>query len=1508
MKGKLTRWISVILAAALLIPSGWLVTPVANAEEVVVYHETFEDGQGAAAQSGDAKLTVVDKAFEGNSNDAALYVENRTKDYDAVDFAFDKIGLENGKSYEVTVSVYVDEDVEVPANAQAFLQTVSSYGWLAGVDYAAGSAITLKAKLTVDTEKDSALRVQSNAAGAGVPFYIGDIKIVDLTPKEEPKEIVVYNETFESGLGVATEAGAKLTAVTGVDFDGNEDGAAVHVTERSAGWNGTDIPFSSVGMENGKTYTITIQGYVADDVDVPDGAQALVQNVDTYNGLYLQADLTAGQSFTLKGTHTVDTTANEDGKSDRALRIQSNDAGATVPFYIGDILITTTASPGVEEPEEERPPAKEFTPITFEDEQLGGFVGRQGAEVLTVTTEANHTENGEFALKVENRSNTWHGPSLNVAEYVDKGHEYKISAWVKLIEPASSQLQLSTQVGSGDGASYNNLQGKTITVEDGWVKLEGTYRYTSVGNENLTIYVESSNNTTASFYIDDISFEPTGTGVVDIERDLAPLKDVYEDYFLIGNAISGNELEGTRLELLKMHHNLVSAENAMKPSYAYDEEGNFDFTAEDQLVEKAAAEGFNIHGHVLVWHQQSREALHTDENGNPLSRDEALANLKTHVQTVVEHFGDSVISWDVVNEAMNDNPPNPEDWKSSLRQSGWLKAIGPDYLEHAYRYAKEVIDANEWDIKLYYNDYNDDNQNKASAIYHMVKEINEKYADENDGELLIDGIGMQAHYNLNTNPENVRNSMEKFISLGVEVGVTELDITAGSNNELTDKQAQQQAYLYAQLFKLYKEKAEHISRVTIWGLNDATSWRAAQSPLLFDKDLKAKPAYYAIIDPEKFIEEYEPDEIIAKQSTALYGTPTIDGQVDDIWNEAVELTIDQAQQAWQVATGKAKVLWDENNLYVLVQVNDSALDKSNADPNSKHEQDSVEVFLDQKNGKATFYQDGDGQYRINFDNEASFNVKGSTDGFESKTKVEGTSYTVELKIPFTEIEPKDKTKIGFDVQINDAKDGKRDGVTSWNDQTGRGYADPSVFGILTLVTDDSTPEPSPSPSTSPEPSPSPSTSPEPSPSPSTSPEPSPSPSTSPKPTPRPGSGSGSNSDSDANTPVDPKDDNAITPELKTENSQVIGKITAEQLSNALAKATADANGKQQIIIDLSKQADATAYEVQLPAQSLQDQSQAVFTIKTEYATVTLPSGALLSAAGEAEQISIRVASSSIEQMNEAARDKVGNRPVVNVSLLADNQTVATINGSSAVTIAIPYTPSADELLNPDSLVVWHIDKNGDTTAIANGRYDAATGTVVFQTSELGNFAVAYVDNVFEDTAVVPWAQQAIDAMSARDIITGVSASSYAPQDAMNRADFIALLVRALELKAEEDNHTVMFEDVEESANYYNELAIARALGIASGYSDNSFKPEDKVSRQDMMVLTARALAAAGKSLKTSDSLDQFSDSEYVASYAQAQAAALIDAGIINGKNGKIAPDDSLTRAEAAVILYRIWKL
>lgn len=858
--------------------------------------------------------------------------------------------------------------------------------------------------------------------------------------------VTVYHEDFANGKGAAVQSGgASLTPVTGKAFTGNEDGGALYVSNRVNNWDAADFRFSDIGLVNGKTYTVNVTVYVDAAVSLPADAKAALQTVDSY-GNYAEADYLAGQAVTLTKEFTVDTGA------DKALRINSNAAGAAVPYYIGDIRITEKAgSGGGEQPP--RDPALPFATITFEDRTAGGFTGRAGTETLTVTNEANHTPGGSYALKVEGRTSAWHGPTLRVEKYVDPGAEYKISAWVKLIEPASSQIQLSTQIGEGSSANYVALSPKTIRTGDNWVQFEGTYRYNSVGDEFLTIYVESSNNATASFYIDDIRFESTGSGPIAIQKDLVPLKTAYQNDFLIGNAITAEDLEGVRLELLTLHHNTATAGNAMKPDALQPTKGNFTFSGADALVDQVLAEGMQMHGHVLVWHQQSPAWMNTgtDAQGNavPLSREEALANLRTHIQTVMEHFGDRVISWDVVNEAMNDNPGNPADWQASLRQTPWKTAIGADYVEQAFLAAREVLDRHpEWDIQLYYNDYNEDNQNKAQAIYNMVKALNDKYALTHPGKRLIDGVGMQAHYNVNTNPENVRLSLEKFISLGVEVSITELDIQAGSNYQLSEKLAHAQGYLYARLMQIFKEHADHIARVTFWGMDDGTSWRSSTNPLLFDKNLQAKPAYYGVIDPAKFIEEHEPDVSEANQSTALYGTPAVDGVVDAVWGQAPAMPIQRYQTAWQGATGTAKALWDDHNLYVLIQVSDAQLDKNSPNP---WEQDSVEVFLDENNAKTSFYQDDDGQYRVNYDNETSFNPEKIGEGFVSATRVDGTNYTVEMKIPLRTITPANNVKIGFDAQINDAKDGARQSVAAWNDTTGNGYQDTSVYGVLTLT-------------------------------------------------------------------------------------------------------------------------------------------------------------------------------------------------------------------------------------------------------------------------------------------------------------------------------------------------------------------------------------------------------------------------------------------------------------------------
>ena len=148
-------------------------------------------------------------------------------------------------------------------------------------------------------------------------------------------------------------------------------------------------------------------------------------------------------------------------------------------------------------------------------------------------------------------------------------------------------------------------------------------------------------------------------------------------------------------------------------------------------------------------------------------------------------------------------------------------------------------------------------------------------------------------------------------------------------------------------------------------------------------------------------------------------------------------------------------MWDKNNLYVIADVTDAVLNKSNE---NAWEQDSVEIFLDQNNNKTSNYQGDDSQIRVNFENEVT--VSGyNPEGLKTEAKITDKGYIVEVSIPLTEIEAQNGYIVGFDVQVNDADEtGQRTGVVTWCDKSGSSYANTSGFGNIRLVKNGETPE------------------------------------------------------------------------------------------------------------------------------------------------------------------------------------------------------------------------------------------------------------------------------------------------------------------------------------------------------------------------------------------------------------------------------------------------------------------
>ncbi len=351
--------------------------------------------------------------------------------------------------------------------------------------------------------------------------------------------------------------------------------------------------------------------------------------------------------------------------------------------------------------------------------------------------------------------------------------------------------------------------------------------------------------------------------------EVVSLKEVYKDHFLIGNTVSPRDLTNAeKYDFMKFHYNALTPENATKPDSIWSNAtGDPSFTSADNMLTQVKADGFYTIGHALAWHNQSAAWPPSGQN-----YEEARASLQRYISTVAGHYNQGpykLDAWDVVNEAMRDNPENPTDWRNALRSdinpierpSRWFSAYanggnGWDYIYDAFLFAREAAP----DAILYYNDFNDEElPNKAIAIASMVKELNERYANEHpeaDGRKLIEGIGIQAHYNTRLNVENLEKVLKIYSETGAEISITELDVQHnGTSADVppTEAQLKEQAVVYAKLFALYKKYSDHIARVTFWGVADNNSWRSTGYPLPFDSNRAPKEAYWAIINPEAYL-------------------------------------------------------------------------------------------------------------------------------------------------------------------------------------------------------------------------------------------------------------------------------------------------------------------------------------------------------------------------------------------------------------------------------------------------------------------------------------------------------------------------------------------------------------------------------------------------------------------------------------------------------------------------------
>lgn len=347
------------------------------------------------------------------------------------------------------------------------------------------------------------------------------------------------------------------------------------------------------------------------------------------------------------------------------------------------------------------------------------------------------------------------------------------------------------------------------------------------------------------------------------EDKLSTLKETFLNDFLVGVALNSHVFthrDNVATALVLDQFNLIAPENALKWGSIQRKEGTFTFNRSDAFVEFGSSNRMSIHGHVLVWHRQTPDWVFEDEKGINASRGLLLARMQAHIQTVVGRYKDRIASWDVVNEALEDN--------GTLRKSKWHEIIGDDFIEQAFTYAHEADPK----AKLSYNDYNMVMPGKRQRVLDLIDALNNKGVP-------IHIVGIQGHWGLDwPSIQDIEQSIVSFADAGVKVMITELDIDVLASvrkpqgddlsrddtlkkepnpypHELPQDMQRSLAQRYRDLFALFRKHSDKIMSVTFWGATDRYSWLnnwpvkgSTNYPLLFDRNARPKPAFYAVID------------------------------------------------------------------------------------------------------------------------------------------------------------------------------------------------------------------------------------------------------------------------------------------------------------------------------------------------------------------------------------------------------------------------------------------------------------------------------------------------------------------------------------------------------------------------------------------------------------------------------------------------------------------------------------
>ena len=306
----------------------------------------------------------------------------------------------------------------------------------------------------------------------------------------------------------------------------------------------------------------------------------------------------------------------------------------------------------------------------------------------------------------------------------------------------------------------------------------------------------------------------------------------------IGTAVSARALhaDAAYRDVLAREYNMLTPENETKFGSLVQEPHVYNFRPAEEIVGFAKANNIKVRGHTLVWHNQNPSWLKPEN----FTRHQAIELMQKHIFTTAGHFRGELYAWDVVNEAIRAD--------GALRETFWLKTIGPDYLDYAFRFAREA----DPHAKLFYNEYGADGLSpKSDGMFQLLKDLQARGVP-------LDGVGLQMHLSLYDTQnfayppsrDDLSANLARLAGLGLEIHITELDVQIQRIEGSDEEKLARQAQVYQDVLCTALEN-EQLKAIVTWGFTDRYSWiphftKQEDAPLPFDAYYQPKPAYDAI--------------------------------------------------------------------------------------------------------------------------------------------------------------------------------------------------------------------------------------------------------------------------------------------------------------------------------------------------------------------------------------------------------------------------------------------------------------------------------------------------------------------------------------------------------------------------------------------------------------------------------------------------------------------------------------